>query len=153
MSTWCGVKGRGQGEGQGWSLIELLVVVAIVAIVALVAYPTYTEHLRRGHRVAAQVALMEAAHHLLRASVAAPAHGAGGVQQALSVPASLRNVPAVGAASYRLSATGAPPSFELQATPVGVMAQDACGTLTLNHLGDKGVQGAVRGQDVRSCWR
>lgn len=45
----------------GFTLIELVVVVVIIAILASIAIPSYREYVIRGHRRAAQAAMMEIA--------------------------------------------------------------------------------------------
>jgi type IV pilus assembly protein PilE len=47
------IQGRmSQRAQQGFSLIELMIVVAIVAIIAAVGYPSYTDYVTRSHRQA-----------------------------------------------------------------------------------------------------
>jgi prepilin-type N-terminal cleavage/methylation domain-containing protein len=55
---------------QGFTLIELMIVVAIVGILSAIAYPSYTEYMRRGHRADARAGLLQAQQWLERAATA-----------------------------------------------------------------------------------
>src|SRR5262245_49591928 len=46
---------------QGFSLVELMIVVSIVAILTSIAYPSYRQHVMRSHRTDATSALLRIA--------------------------------------------------------------------------------------------
>lgn len=49
-------------KNQGFTLIELMIVVAIVAIIAAIAYPSYQQYVKRTKRIEVQSYLMELSH-------------------------------------------------------------------------------------------
>ena len=55
---------------QGFTLIEVMIVVAIIGILSAIAYPSYAEYIRRGHRAHARAGLLQAQQWLERASTA-----------------------------------------------------------------------------------
>jgi type IV pilus assembly protein PilE len=51
---------------------------------------------------------------------------------------------------YRLQVQSQAQSFTVTAIPLGAQAEDACGSLTLGHTGERGVQNAAL--TAAQCW-
>ena len=127
---------------KGFTLIELLIALACVALLASVAWPSYQSLILRSQRAQARASLLQAAHWLERAASAN-----GSYPLTADVPA---NVLQVDGQRYKMTVTSTAQSYSLSAVPLGTQAADTCGTLTLNHLGVRGVQGAS--QTAAQCW-
>ena len=134
-----------QSRNQGFSLIELMIVVVIVAILAAVAIPSYRQYVVRSHRTDAQRALMDVAgrqeRYFYSNNTYADALGD------LSASASMAG------AYYSVSiASASSTDFTVTATAVGAQQRDdtLCQTLSLNRAG---VQQST-GSTVNSpkCW-
>ncbi len=132
-------------QHQGFTLIELMIVVAIVGILAAVAYPSYAEYIRRGHRAEARAGLLQAAQWMERAATAK-----GTYPLVADFPAALKTVPNNRYDVSIASADGA--TFTLTATPKGAQVGDKCGNYTLANTGLRGAKGVTTGDIVTECW-
>lgn len=130
-------------RAHGLTLIELLVVLACVGVLTSLALPSYRNWQQRGQRAQARIVLLQAAHWLERSAAANGAYPA-----ADTLPASLRQTDGL---AYRIVPLTTAQAFTLRAEPQGPQADDACGTLTLQHNGERGVQQASLPANI--CWQ
>jgi type IV pilus assembly protein PilE len=138
----------------GFSLIELLMVLVIIGIVSAIALPSYMQHVQRGHRAEAMAALLEARHFMERYYTAQGRYN-GTTEtpgKKPDLPSRLQGIPANSDLLYLLKLEMVTVnSYELTAQPVGVMAGDKCGTLTVDQTGLKGLTDSDL--SVAECWR
>lgn len=140
---------RGQRKyHEGFTLIELMIVVAIIGIIAAIAYPSYRDNVMATHRTNAQADLMKLSQWMERKYL----QQNYSYQDGTSAPALPQTrSPQDGAKMYDLAVTTPDKnSFELKATPVGGQLDDKCGTLTLDQAGAK--TATKGGSDVSGCW-
>jgi type IV pilus assembly protein PilE len=121
----------GSAAGQGFTLIELIVVVAVVAILAAIAIPGYEYAMVKARRGAAKGCLTEQAQRMERhytvnmtyANAPAPSCGADA------------------APYYQIAFSGVPDAsgYVLEITPQGRQAtgDTMCGTMTMDQTGKK----------------
>jgi len=141
---------------QGFTLIELMIVVAIIGFLAAFAYPSYQEQLRKTRRADCSGALASFGSTMERFyTVNNTYEGAGAAGGDTGTPTIFTASCPVdgGTATYNLTIQAADAStFEVRAAPVGVQANDKCGTLTLTNTGLKGVTSAATGVTWDKCW-
>jgi len=134
--------GSGIQRRNGFTLLELMIVVAIVTVLAAIAYPSYENQLKKGRRAAAQSYLMDLAQrqqqYLLDARAYAPDAAT------LSAPTPTDVVPyytiAIDNANAMTTACAidgaAPaPKFMITATPIGAQVGDV--VLQIDNRGTK----------------
>lgn len=120
-------------QSRGITLIELMIAVGIVAILAAVGYPSYMEHVKSTRRGEAKATLLEVAQFMERKFTSDGCYKCG--SETVTLPIS--QVPRDGGSAYYTItlASSAGTSYQLQASPTGVMSGDSCGTYSLDQTG------------------
>jgi len=134
---------------RGFTLIEMMVVMLIVGILFTVALPSYSSYMRQTYRSLATLeltALRQAMENYYIENLSFD-----GVADDINYnlePSSLTG-------RYTLEISGVSGrAYTLTATKSGNEPQslDKCGNLTLNELGERGVEGADSDYTVETCW-
>lgn len=128
---------------EGFTLIELMIVVAIIGIISAIAYPSYQDHVEKGRVSEGRVALTSAANLM---------------ERCYSTRGTYVDCPALAAAItsesgfYSVDDDAADANtFTLEATRAKATGSNKCGTLTLTQSGATGVTGTAPWGAER-CW-
>ena len=143
-------------KSQGFTLIELMIVVAIIGIIAAVAIPSYQDSVRKSARAVAKEALFEVVsrqeNNFLNSKAYATDLTNLGYSGATYYVDKQGNTSVAGDSVYLIQlATGATTSaYTVQAVPQNSQTGDTqCGTLSLSSAGVKGESGTGT---VSMCW-
>lgn len=145
-------RARGRGAARGWSLPELVLALLVAALLARHAVLPFEQALQRGRRASASAALLEVSlrqerHHARQGRYAGSLAELGWPRaQGADLP-----WPDARRPWYRLrlragdAAASPGMGYEAVAEPVGAQRRDACGSLRIDHLGE-------RGASLPGCW-
>ncbi|CDI03873.1 putative Fimbrial protein pilin [Candidatus Competibacter denitrificans Run_A_D11] len=153
-------------DDQGFTLIELMIVVVVIAILAAIAYPSYMEQVARGKRTDAKTVMLEAGQVLERRYTECGGYKkksdcSAAANMGEVLPASSQASPKEGATKwYQLDASGkttvTDTTFTLVFNPQGSLSSDKCGSFSLSNTGQKQliISGSVSSNAtlVGDCW-
>ena len=118
---------------RGFTLIELMITCAIVAVLAAVAYPSYTKHVQKSNRRAAQAQMLDIANREQQYLLANRAYA---TKAQLEAGGYALPTPLVGKYSYDITVgSSTVPAFTVTFTGLSSQAQD--GNLTYTSDGVK----------------
>ncbi|HUS25719.1 MAG TPA: type IV pilin protein [Candidatus Binatia bacterium] len=120
---------------QGYTLIELMIVVAVIGILASVAYPSYQNSLTKGRRTSAKTFLLDVAQREQQFLLDNRAYATTLTQLNLTVPSEVSNFYTV--PDPAVDNAAAPPNFTVTATPRAGTKQVADGWLAVSNTGAK----------------
>lgn len=122
----------------GFTLIEVMIVIAIIGIVSAIAYPNYQNYITETRRADGHLALLNAAQSIERCKTSRFSYAA------CTLPANLQESEE---GQYAITVTTTNSTYTLTATAQDTQANDAdCPTMTLNGQGQQGHTGAG------PCW-
>lgn len=132
----------------GFTLVELMIVVAIIGILSAIAYPSYTQYVVKSNRSAAEGFMLAIAGKQEQYMLDARAYATSITALSITTPSEVSKNYTV---TVTANNTATPPTHTISAAPFGTQqAQDTkCATLTLDQTGAKGKSGTGT---LADCW-
>lgn len=136
-------------RNNGFTLIELMIVVVIVSILAAVAYPSYQEYVNRSKRTDAKNALLEIASRQERFyfnnnTYTTDLTGDGSLNYGTTSPDGYYSLSVAAGPSGSIAS-----SYEITATPAAPFNDVDCGNLSLDSRGEQDKTGSA---PLDRCW-
>jgi len=136
----CILKNRAGVEG--FTLIEVMIVVVIIGILAAVALPAYSDYVDRSRRTDAKTSLLNLAQQFERCYTRGSSYAGGGC-------------PAPGDSTstdgyYTITVASDATTYTIEASPQGAQSRDSakCATFSLTQTGARTATGSVG----NACW-
>ncbi|OOV94181.1 type IV pilin protein [Pseudomonas sp. MF4836] len=128
-------------SNQGFTLIEIMIVIAIIGLVLTLSLPAITEYTKKPHRTEIAGLLSDQAQLLERF------YSKNGVYTGAADLSS-------GNDDYSITATLADKTFLLTATPEAEsqMAGDKCGSFSISETGATTISNQAEGVTAKDCW-
>jgi type IV pilus assembly protein PilE len=141
-------------KSDGFTLIELMIVLIVIGVLAAIVYPSYQKYILKSHRATAINAVLDVASREARyyttnnnytSSMTALGYSADPYPVANGTDSYWYNVNLL---SVTAATSTAPAHFTVQAVPTGGQNNDTCGTFTYTDMGVK----AVTSGSLSDCW-
>ena len=130
---------------QGFTLLELMMVVGVIAILAAVSYPSYREYTFRAKRTDGKNALVDLAARQERYRFNNNVY--------TSSLADLNMTSATAEGHYTVSITSASAlAFAAQVAPTATQSSDKCNILSITNTGQKGTTNS-NSLSATECWK
>ena len=134
-------------KDEGFTLIELMIVVTVIAALSAIAFPSYQESVRKSRRADAKAVLVQLAQFMERNYSLSQRYDKDSAGVNIALPFS--KSPVEGSNKfYDLSLDAVDQTtFTLKAVPTGAQATDVCATLSIDNAGARSSSSART-----DCW-